>query len=277
MGILRRVAAPTSETLAEALRPLTAAPEQAAILCDVDGTLAPIVERPEIARVPPEAARALGALAKRYGLVACISGRSASDARRLVGVGGIAYAGAHGAELLEPSGQRPTIAAAFESYAEPVHRFADENVGSDLRTLGVRTEDKGPIVALHWRGAPDEDAARAGLERLASLAEQADLAAHWGRKVLEIRPPIPVSKANAVNELVAGRDDLRAALFGGDDATDLDAFDALDALVEDRTLETAIRVGVASDEGPAEIVDRADLVVQGTAGFLEVLVALAEA
>ena len=255
MGILRRVAAPTSETLAEALRPLTAAPEQAAILCDVDGTLAPIVERPEIARVPPEAARALGALAKRYGLVACISGRSATDARRLVGVGGIAYAGAHGAELLEPSGQRPKIAA----------------------TLGVRTEDKGPIVALHWRGAPDEDAARAGLERLASLAEQADLAAHWGRKVLEIRPPIPVSKANAVNELVAGRDDLRAALFGGDDATDLEAFDALDALVEDRTLETAIRVGVASDEGPAEIVDRADLVVQGTAGFLEVLVALAEA
>src|SRR2546423_14875961 len=153
MGILWRVAAPTSETLAEALRPLTAAPEQAAILCDVDGTLAPIVERPEIARVPPEAARALGALAQRYGLVACISGRSASDARRLVGVGGIAYAGAHGAELLEPGDRQAAALPEFEGFAEQVHRFVGAHDGEVLRTAGVRIEDKGPIVALHWRGA----------------------------------------------------------------------------------------------------------------------------
>jgi trehalose 6-phosphate phosphatase len=95
--------------------------------------------------------------------------------------------------------------------------------------------------------------------------------------VLEIRPPVPISKANAVDELIGGRADLRAALFGGDDSTDLDAFDALDALVENGTLQTAVRVGVESDEGPAEIVERADLVVPGTAGFLAVLAALVEA
>ena len=271
------MAAPTSETLAEALRPLTDAPEHGGILCDVDGTLAPIVERAEIARVPPEASRTLAALARRYRLVACISGRSAQEARRLVGVGGIAYAGAHGAELLEPGDQRPAVALGFEAHAGSVHRFADENAGSEVRTLGVRAEYKGPIVALHWRGAPDEDAARAALEPVAARAEQAGLAVHWGRKVLEVRPPVAVSKANAVKELVARRPGLRAALFGGDDTTDLDAFDALDDLIAEGALDAALKVGVASDEGPAEIVDRADLVVSGTAGFLDVLTALAEA
>jgi trehalose 6-phosphate phosphatase len=271
------VAAPTSETLAEVLRPLTGAPEQGAILCDVDGTLAPIVERAESARVPPEASRALARLARRYGLVACISGRSASEARRLVGVGGIAYAGVHGAELLEPGEGRPTVAPGFEAHGESVRRFADANVGSELRTLGVRAEHKGPIVALHWRGAPDEDEARGALEPLAERAGHAGLAAHWGRKVLELRPPIPVSKANAVRQLLARRPGLRAALFGGDDTTDLDAFDALDQLRAEGRLDAAVKVGVGSDEGPPDIVERADLVVSGTAGFLDVLAALAEA
>ncbi len=69
----------------------------------------------------------------------------------------------------------------------------------------------------------------------------------------------------------------RAAMFAGDDATDLDAFDALDALVAEGKLETAVRVGVSSDEGPAAIVERADLVVDGVAGFRAVLEALAAA
>ena len=76
------------------------------MLCDVDGMLAPIVRRADEARVSEETSILLGRLARRYALVACISGRSAADARRLVGVGGIAYAGSHGAELLEPGAAR---------------------------------------------------------------------------------------------------------------------------------------------------------------------------
>ena len=94
--------------------------------------------------------------------------------------------------------------------------------------------------------------------------------------MLEIRPPIPISKARAVNVLVA-RPEIRAALFGGDDATDLDAFQALDEAVAGGELDAAVRVGVASAEGPAAIEERADVVVQGTAGFLAVLAALAAA
>jgi trehalose 6-phosphate phosphatase len=131
-------------------------------------------------------------------------------------------------------------------------------------------------VAFHWRGAPDEDVARAHLERVAVEARSAGLSIHWARKVLEVRPPVAIDKGDAVRDLL-GLAGPRAALFGGDDATDLDAYDALDALVEDGELDFAVRVGVRSDEGPATIVDRADLVVDGVGGFTLVLAALAAA
>ncbi|MEA2421332.1 MAG: trehalose 6-phosphate phosphatase [Thermoleophilaceae bacterium] len=259
---------PAAGTLAEVLKPVTDDPRHAGIFLDVDGTLAPIVGRAEDAHVPEKTSRALAALARHYGCVACISGRAATEARRLVGVGGIAYAGSHGAELLEPGSSKPTVLPAFATWAPRVREFAAARDERDLRLLRIRIEDKGPIVALHWRGVPDEDAARTRLEGVAQEAEAEGLAIHWGRKVLEIRPPVEVHKGQAVTELVR-RHDLTAALFAGDDATDLDAFDALDAL------PAAVRVGVRSDEGPAAIVERADLVVDGPEGFVAVLAALA--
>src|SRR4051812_16335113 len=210
----------------------------------------------------------LGALARRYGCVACVSGRSAAEARRLVGVGRITYAGSHGAELLEPGAAKPTVLPAFASWTGRVQEFARARDERDLRVLQVRIEDKGPIVALHWRGVRDEDAARTRLEGIAQEAEAEGLRVHWGRKVLEIRPPVEVNKGQAVAELIRRRD-LRAGMFAGDDATDLDAFDALDAL------PGAVRVGVRSAEGPAQIVERADIVVDGPEGVLAVLAELA--
>jgi trehalose 6-phosphate phosphatase len=257
----------------EVLAPLTADPPRAAIFCDVDGTLSPIVERAADAHVPEETSRLLGRLARRYGCVACVSGRAAADVRRLVGVGGIAYAGSHGAELLEPGSSTPRVAPAFKSWEKQVKEFAAERDTPELRGLRVRIEDKGPIVTFHWRGAPDEDAARTFLEGLAGEAETAGLATHWGRKVLEVRPPVPVDKGQAVRDLVL-RTGVRSALFGGDDATDLDGFGALGTLVDEGRLDAAVRVGVRSDEGPREIVERADLVVDGVEGFQEVLAAL---
>jgi trehalose 6-phosphate phosphatase len=266
------VPAPTAETVAEALRPLTEAPERAGIFLDVDGTLAPIVERADEAAVPEKTALLLGRLARRYGTVACVSGRAAADARRLVGVGGIVYAGAHGAELLEPGAAGPTVLPAFASWTERVREFARVRDERDLRLLRVRIEDKGPIVAFHWRGVPDEDAARTRIEAIAQEAETEGFVTHWGRKVLEVRPPVPVNKGQAVDEIVR-RTGIHTALFAGDDATDLDAFDALDR----GELDARVKVGVASDEGPAAIVERADLVVDGTDGMLVVLESLAEA
>ena len=273
-GILRTVPAPTAETLAAVLRPVTEDPAQAAILCDIDGTLAPIVTRADEAHVPDKASRLLGRAARRYRLVACISGRAAADARRIVGVGGIAYAGSHGAELLEPGATRARISPAFESWTERVASFVTDRDDSELRRLRVRIERKGPIVAFHWRGVPDEDTARTRLEGIAREAEAEGLDFHWGRKVLEIRPPVPVDKGQAVRELIE-RSGVRTALFGGDDATDLDAFATLDSLVEEGVLDAAVKVGIHSAEGPPGIVDQADQVVEGTDGFVAVLEALA--
>ncbi len=266
---------PTRGELAEALQPLLEAPERAAIICDIDGTLAPIVEQADLARVSERTARLLGALGRRYAVVGCVSGRGAGDARRLVGVGSLAYAGYHGAELLGAGAREPEQMPEFEQGADQVRRFAGELEGSDLRRLGVRLEDKGPIFAFHWRGAPDESAAQERLEQeVAGAAESEGLLTHWGRKVLEVRPPVAIDKGRAVRSMVEGSD-VRAALFAGDDRTDLDGFEALDGLVTEGTLEAAVRVGVASEDGPPEIVSQADLALDGVSGFVDVLAVLA--
>src|SRR6266511_1322648 len=87
-----------SSDLAEALSPLTADPSRAAVLLDIDGTLAAITRHPEDAHVPESTRVALIAVARKYRLVACVSGRTASDARRMVSIGSIAYIGNHGGE-----------------------------------------------------------------------------------------------------------------------------------------------------------------------------------
>src|SRR5436190_21597092 len=111
------MAFPPVETITDAVRPLIERPRDAAVLCDIDGTLAPIVERPEEAAVPDSTSRLLARLARRYRIVACISGRGAAEARRIVGVGGIAYAGSHGAELLLPGERQAELVPAFASWA----------------------------------------------------------------------------------------------------------------------------------------------------------------
>jgi trehalose 6-phosphate phosphatase len=267
-------AAPT-ENLEDGLRPLLEDPAGAAILCDIDGTLAPIVERAEEAQLREGVSQLLGRLARRYGVVACVSGRAAAEARRLVGVGSIGYVGSHGAELLEPGAKSAELLDAYVGWEERVREFADERAQrGERRQLRIRTEDKGPITAFHWRGAPDEDAAESWLAGVADEACADGLEIHWGRKVLEIRPPVPVDKGQAVKAMIE-RHEVRSALYGGDDVTDLDAFDALDALISAGELDCAVRVGVSSDEGPAAIVERADIVVDGVRGFTGVLELLA--
>jgi trehalose 6-phosphate phosphatase len=184
-----------------------------------------------------------------------------------VGVGGIAYAGSHGAELIEPGGTNATLLPAFETWTAPVRDFARARDRRDLRRLRVRIEDKGPIVAFHWRGVPDEEAARTRVEGIAHEAESEGFVTHWGRKVLEVRPPVPVNKGQAIEELVR-RSGVSAAMYAGDDATDLDAFGALDGL------ELGVRVGVASPEAPQALREQADLLVDSPAALVELLAQL---
>jgi trehalose 6-phosphate phosphatase len=221
-------------------------PGRAAILLDVDGTLAPIVPRPEQAFVPAETKTELERLASRYALVACVSGRPAADAERLVGLPQLTYVGLHGLEL-EP---------AAESHRAAIQSFAE--------TVDWPVEDKGLAVSFHYRGVEDEAAARAMLESVAERARAVGLRPRFGRLVLEILPPVDAHKGTAVRRLLE-RAGLRRALYAGDDRTDLDAFRAVEPL------ELGIRVAVASDEGPRELRETADLIVDGPAELLRVL------
>ncbi len=264
----------TSALLSDALGPLRADPARAAILFDIDGTLAPIVEHAADARVPESTRQLLTQIARRYGVVACVSGRRASEARAMVAIGTISYLGSHGAEVLRAGWTEPVVDPGLEDWAERIHEFAREADTADLRRRRVRLEDKGPIVAFHWRGAPDEEAARAAIDAIAARAQEAGLRTHWGRKVLEVRPPVRIDKGAGISSFLADTD-VDVALYVGDDVTDLDAFHALTQLVEEGRLSKAIRVGVRSDEGPSEITEEADLVVDGTAGVSELLAVLA--
>ena len=230
----------------DALARLRAEPARAAILLDVDGTLAPIVERPEDARVPDDTRDVLRSLVARYGLVAAITGRPSSDATRLVGVPGITATGKHGLEL--------------EQIDEIWHeRMLELAVG-----VPYRFEDKGVSVSFHYRDVEDQRSARAELEALAERAVAAGLKARFGRKVLELLPPLDVHKGTAVRGLLE-RAGLSRALYAGDDTTDLDAFAALE------DLDVGVRVAVDSPEAPSQLAEQADVVVDGPDGLVELL------
>jgi trehalose 6-phosphate phosphatase len=264
---------PPAPALVDALAPLREDPRHAAILLDVDGTLAPIVRHADQAQVPEATRTLLAEVARRYGLVACVTGRRASDARSIVSIGTISYLGTHGTELLRAGWAEPRLEPEVEEWVRRIGAFGRQADTPELRGLRIRREDKGAIVAFHWRGANDEEAARAAVDEVASRAEAAGLRTHWGRKVLEVRPPVRMDKGVGIISLLADAD-IDTAVYVGDDATDLDAFRALSELREDGKLRHAVRVGVASDEGPSDIEAGADLTVDGTDGVRKLLEAL---
>ncbi len=256
------------------LTPLRGAPGRTGILSDIDGTLAPIADRPADAAVPERAREVIERLAERYALVACVSGRRAADARRMVGVDGVVYAGNHGFEILLPGEEEPHADPALGSRVNAARDFAAALDAGELAASGLRLEDKGSIQALHWRGAEDDERAQQAARSVAADAQSAGLVPRWGRKVLELRPVAGIDKGSAVTRLVRERG-LDHALFGGDDSTDLDAFLALTWMQRSGRLESSVCIGVSSDEAPAGLAERTDIVVDGTSGFLAVLEALA--
>jgi trehalose-phosphatase len=259
--------------IAELIAPLRADPGASAILCDIDGTLAPIVPDPEDSSVPDETQDVLRALAGDYALVACVTGRRALDARWIVGVEELTYSGNHGLELLPPGATDPELDPAVADGVRRARDFVLDLDSAVVSDAGIRLENKGPIQALHWRGAEKEAKAHQQAERIASAARSGGLAPHWGRKVLEIRPVADIDKGTAVERLL-DEHHVEYALFGGDDRGDVDAFEALDRIAGSGRLRGAVRIGVESAEAPPELGERADAIVDGTDGFLDLLRAL---
>ncbi len=244
-------------------------PATSAVLTDFDGTLAPIVPDPAMAVALPGAAEVLGALARRFAVVGVVSGRPADFlAERLHGAGpAVRLYGVYGLEWIEDGALRRHPAA------EPWRRAATEVADAARAAFAgeaVGIEDKGASVTVHWRRAPE---AGARVEAFtATWAARTGLSPQPGRMAVELRPPLPVDKGAVVEALARGS---TAACFAGDDAGDLAAFAALDRLAEAGT--RAVRLAVADEESPPELVAAADMVVQGPAEALRLLEMLARA
>ncbi len=263
----------TSALFHEALAPLRSDPTASAVILDIDGTLAPIVDDAAEAGVPEATRQLMISISRRYGLLACVSGRRASDARAMVAIGSITYVGSHGAEMLAAGWTEAVLDPELEKWCPKIDAFRRESETAELQRRRVRVEDKRAIVAFHWRGASDEQAAREAVDSIAAHASEQGFDVHWGRKVMEVRPPVRIDKGQGIASLLQGRT-FDAALYAGDDTTDLDAFRALRTLQDEGSVARALCVGVRSPDGPPEIEQEADILVDGPEGIRDLLVAL---
>lgn len=248
---------------------------ECAVLLDLDGTLAPIVEHPEDVRIPTEIRKSLHRLVSRYRLVAFISGRAMEQLRTIVAVPGAAYSGNHGVEIRLADGRTLPVAEAHAAMST-LREFADGWSPHDLAPWGVWLEDKGATLTFHYRTAPDPARAAAFLE--ASVACQArtlGLVAESGRMSLEIHPAGQVNKGTAVRALLGVDSGIRHAVSIGDDRTDVTIWRELRRLVSEARLDDALAIGVHSEESPPEVLAEADALVEGVTGAGSVLALLA--
>lgn len=246
---------------------------RAGLVTDIDGTIAPIVARPEEAMVLPNARGALEGLNQQLELVAVVTGRSVDNARRLVDVDGITYIGNHGLEVFTNG------TAVILAEAQPwVPRLAsvldqlDDRLEPDLKQ-GVLVENKGATASLHYRLAPDPDRTRqAVLEILAHCAGTSGIRIEEGRRVINLLPPLMVSKGSAVTSLVKERA-LDAIVFLGDDITDAHAFRALDMLRQSGRVRT-LGIGVVGPETAPIVRQLADATVPSVSAVADLLCAV---
>jgi trehalose 6-phosphate phosphatase len=222
-------------------------------MLDVDGTLSPIVARPEEAALQPGAREAIRGVLPTVALVAVISGRPTPQAAAMVSVDGVRILGSYGLGDLPPV--PPGILAAVEEAAGGI--------------MGARVERKGGTVAVHVRGTLDPIDAQALLARaLAPIARSADMDIAVGKQVLELVPAGRDLKGEAVEHTIEA-ESLGSVMYVGDDVADLGAFAALDRAAT-RGIVT-IKVAARGVETPERLVSDADLVVEGPEGVVRLL------
>jgi trehalose 6-phosphate phosphatase len=246
---------PLSRAIALAREAL--ADEPGGLLTDFDGTISPIVTDPALARLVTGADGALAALAERLAVVAVITGRTPLDARRLTGVPGILIAGNHGMEWLEPGESEPTASPDAAGVADRL----EEVLGRLPQLPGVVPEHKGVSASVHYRTAPDPEAARSAIVRGLGDVEDKGLRLNHGRMIVEVRPVGLGDKGSAARTIVE-RFGLRGVVVLGDDATDLDMFRAVGELRGAGQLSAAIvGVGGAAGEVLPALVEACDVVL----------------
>lgn len=248
--------------LDEALIPFRTDPGGVALILDFDGTLSSIVDDAAAAVPHTDVPDLLTRLRDRLGLVAVVSGRPVEFLLPLLPTG-LVLAGLYGLELVVDGERRDHPQAGnWREVVDDVAGLAEERA-----PRGTVVERKGLSLTLHYRTAPDQEAATAAYA--AEEAHRSGLVARPARMSWELHPPIEVDKGTAVLDLVG---DLRAVAFAGDDVGDLPGFDALDEL-DGRGLAT-LRIAVDSSEAPRPLLERADVAVDGPDGLVALLKSL---
>jgi len=242
------------------------------LVTDIDGTISPIVARPEEAMVLPEARNTLEGLRDKLDVVAIVTGRSVADARRMVGVDGLTYIGNHGLEAFSNSDGHAEVVAEAQPWVARLARLLQQvnlNLDPALRS-GVIVEDKGVSASIHYRLTPDPDQARIHLLDLLSKAEQATgIRVEEGRRVVNLLPPLNINKGTAVTRLVTEHK-LEGVVYLGDDITDTHAFRALEVLRQANHLRT-LSIGVVGPETPQTVRQHANAAVPSVTAVAELL------
>lgn len=247
------------------LRALVAQP-RFGLFSDLDGTLAPIAPSPEAATITPRNRKLLAELGGHLPLVALVSGRRAASLYGRVELPGLAYVGNHGLEQWL-NGQVVTLPEAA------AHRAALQAARAQIEPLlppGAYAEDKDVTLSIHYRQTKDPREFILGRAvQIRNIVEQHGLVLFTGKMVLEVRPPVHVDKGTAFREL-AQEAGLTAALFLGDDISDLNAFAMARALRTDGACD-AQGVGVQSQEAPAELAESVDYLATGVSDVEDLL------
>jgi len=243
------------------LTAVRSAPDRALVALDVDGTLAPIVERPEAAMAVAGSREAIARLTDAGVTVALISGRTAADVLRIVGLepsSRVIVLGQYGLERWQAGALTapppvPGIAAARQRLPAVL----------EGAPAGVHVEDKKLALVVHTRPAADPAAALGALRSaVEGLAVECGLEAIGGRAVIELRPA-GIDKGTALAELA--RDHAPTAVcYVGDDVADLAAFATLRSLRAGGTLVLAVAsVDPATTDTDPRLAATADLVLAG--------------
>ena len=248
-----------SAQLSDALNRIRAAAPHAGILTDFDGTLAPIVEAPGDARPLEGTPELLAQLADRYELVAVLSGRPVTFLQEWLPPT-VLLSGLYGLEVVRDGVRHDHPSGGM--WREVVDDVA--TVARASGPAGMRVESKGLSLTLHYRGHPELEAeVRVLAERQAA---RSGLSVRTARMSFELHPPIDADKGTALRDLAQGLD---ALCFLGDDRGDLPAFAELERL--SATGVVTARIAVRSDEAPDELLDAADVVVDGPEGARDIL------
>jgi trehalose 6-phosphate phosphatase len=247
------------------LEPILSDPARAGLFCDFDGTLSEIIDEPDLARPAAGMPELLGELAGRLAVVGVLSGRPVSFLEQLF-PREVLLAGLYGLETLTDGVRRDHPSGG--TWREVIDDVASSSIAHG--PAGMRVEEKGLSLTLHFRTRPEiADEVRAFAEKQGA---RSGLQVRGARMSFELHPPIAVDKGTALLDLTG---DLSAVCFIGDDVGDLPAFDALDEL--GRAGVAVVRVAVRSTEESAELIERADVRVDGPAGVCALLQDLSDA